>query len=52
VHTVRAGDSLQSIAYEHYRDATRWREIAEANGIDDPMHLGSGVALTVPLVSA
>src|SRR5262249_8160844 len=33
-HTVRDGDSLASIAFAHYRDPTRWRAIAEANGID------------------
>src|SRR5947209_16213552 len=38
-HTVRDGDSLASIAYAAYGDATRWRVIAEANGIDDPLRL-------------
>jgi len=47
-HTVTDGDSLQSIAYAAYGDATRWRVIAEANGVDDPLHLCRGSALTIP----
>lgn len=47
-HTVRDGDSLPSIAYEAYGDATRWRTIAEANGIDDPLRLRRGSDLTIP----
>ncbi len=47
-HTVKDGDSLASIAYHHYRDPTRWRAIAEANGIDDPLHLKRGSVLSIP----
>jgi hypothetical protein len=46
--TLQDGDSLQSIAYEAYGDPTRWRVIAEANGIDDPMRLPRGGELTIP----
>jgi nucleoid-associated protein YgaU len=45
---VRDGDTLQSIAFAHYRDPTRWRRIAEANAIDDPMRLRRGASLTIP----
>ena len=48
VHTVRDGDSLQSVAYQNYGDATRWRTIAEANGIDNPMALRRGTQLSIP----
>ena len=48
VHTVQDGDSLPSIAYRAYGDATRWRAIAEANGIDNPLHVRRGSALVVP----
>lgn len=48
MHTVRDGDSLQSIATAMYGDPTRWRPIAEANGIDDPLALPRGRTLTVP----
>jgi hypothetical protein len=47
-HIVQDGDSLHSIAYESYGDATRWRAIAEANGIDNPLALRRGSSLTVP----
>jgi nucleoid-associated protein YgaU len=47
-HTVRDGDSLPSIAYRAYGDATRWRAIAEANDIDDPLRLRRGTPLVLP----
>jgi len=47
-HIVRDGDSLASIAHRVYGDPTHWRLIAEANGIDDPLMLRSGQALSVP----
>ena len=48
MHVVRDGDSLQSIAYAMYGDPTRWRSIAEANGIDDPLALRRGRTLSIP----
>jgi hypothetical protein len=47
-HIVQDGDSLHSIAYDSYGDATQWRLIAEANDIDDPLRLRRGTALTIP----
>jgi hypothetical protein len=47
-HIVQDGDSLHSIAYDSYGDATRWRPIAEANGIDNPLALRRGSTLTIP----
>ncbi|MEU1279396.1 LysM peptidoglycan-binding domain-containing protein [Streptomyces sp. NPDC005805] len=47
-HTVVAGDSLAMLAWREYGDATAWRAIAEANGIDDPMALVPGTELVVP----
>jgi hypothetical protein len=49
-HVVRDGDSLHSIAFAAYGDATQWRAIAEANGIDDPLRLRRGAALSIPRV--
>jgi nucleoid-associated protein YgaU len=49
-HIVQDGDSLQSIAYQHYRDPSRWRLIAEENGLDDPVRLSRGSTLSIPLV--
>ena len=48
VHRVKDGDSLPSIAYAAYGDPTRWRPIAEANGIDNPLSLRRGSELTIP----
>jgi nucleoid-associated protein YgaU len=51
-HVVRDGDSLQSIAHHAYGDPTRWRAIAVANGIDNPLRLRSGATLSVPRLDA
>jgi hypothetical protein len=48
MHTVRYGDTLPSISYRAYGDATRWRLIAEANGVDNPLHLRRGSSLSLP----
>ncbi|MGH3804462.1 MAG: LysM peptidoglycan-binding domain-containing protein, partial [Pseudonocardiaceae bacterium] len=48
VHRVVAGDTLQSLAWREYGEATHWRAIAEANGIDDPARLRTGTELVVP----
>lgn len=47
-HVVRDGDSIQSVAHAAYGDPTHWRRIAEANGIDDPLHLPRGTVLSIP----
>jgi Contractile injection system tube protein/LysM domain len=47
-HVVRDGDSLPSIAFAAYGDPTRWRAIAEANEIDDPLSLQRGRSLAIP----
>ncbi|MGA3525517.1 CIS tube protein [Melissospora conviva] len=48
VHVVVAGDTLHSVAYRAYGRPGLWREIAEANEIDDPMRLRPGTRLLVP----
>jgi Contractile injection system tube protein/LysM domain len=47
-HTVREGDSLPLLAFEYLGDPTRWREIAVASGIDDPLRLERGRRLEIP----
>lgn len=47
-HTVIAGDSLASIAYQVYGRPDYWRAIADANGIDDPLRLRTGTELLIP----
>lgn len=49
-HTVRDGDSLPSLAYNYYGDATSWRPIAEANGVDNPLRLRRGQSLFIPRI--
>jgi nucleoid-associated protein YgaU len=52
VHRVHDGDSLPAIAYDNYGDPTRWRAIAEANNIDDPLRLRRGDELRIPRIEA
>ncbi|HKN54998.1 MAG TPA: LysM peptidoglycan-binding domain-containing protein [Amycolatopsis sp.] len=47
-HVLVSGDTLPSVAYRAYGDAGLWREIAEANEIDDPMRLHPGTRLLIP----
>lgn len=45
---VKQGDSLWLIAAKEYGDPDLWRPIAEANDIDNPRILRSGVELIIP----
>ena len=45
---VRRGDTLSGIAGQVYRDPSRWREIARANGIFDPKRIRPGDTLRLP----
>jgi nucleoid-associated protein YgaU len=45
---VRRGDTLSGIALEQYGDATRWRDIARDNDIDDPRMIAPGQVLVIP----
>jgi hypothetical protein len=47
---VKRGDSLASIAAEEYRDPRKWRAIALANHIADPLDVTPGVALRLPAI--
>lgn len=48
VWRVTAGDRLDLIAAEVYRDATRWRTLAAYNNILDPLRLRPGQLLQIP----
>lgn len=48
VHTIREGDTLAAIAYREYGNPALWRQIAEVNGIDDPMRLAPGRPVFLP----
>jgi nucleoid-associated protein YgaU len=45
---VRPGDRLDWIAYEEYGDSTRWRVIADANGLQHVRDLVVGQRLAIP----
>lgn len=45
------GDALPHVAYRFYRSPARWRDVAEANDIDDPLRVGFGSRLSIPNVS-
>jgi hypothetical protein len=47
-HQVRVGDSLDRISAKYYGDSTKWRTIAAANGIGDPLELRPGSLLAIP----
>jgi hypothetical protein len=48
VHRVQPGETLDRISAMYYGDATRWRHIATANAIDDPLALRAGRFLRIP----
>jgi nucleoid-associated protein YgaU len=47
-HVLRRGEALHSIAFATYGDAARWRDVARANGIDNPFRLTPGRELLLP----
>jgi nucleoid-associated protein YgaU len=47
-HTVTSGDSLARIATAQYGAPGRWRQIAETNGIDDPLRVRPGDRIYLP----
>src|SRR6266566_8726 len=47
-HIVQQGESLASIAAQHYRKPGEWRRIADANAIEDPRRIEIGAFLSVP----
>lgn len=46
--TVKKGMTLWGLAKKYYSDGTRWREIAQANGIKDERKLQIGTELVIP----
>jgi len=49
VWRVVAGDRLDTIAAQVYRDATKWRLIADQNRITNPLALRPGMQLRIPM---
>jgi len=48
VHRVQPGETLDRISAKYYGDSTRWRQIASANSIVDPLALRPGALLSIP----
>ncbi len=47
----KKGDTLQKIAAQEYGDPNKWRPIAQANNIDNPLTIPVGRALKVPALT-
>ncbi len=47
-HRIQPGETLDRIAAIHYGTPTKWRAIAELNGIEDPLALRPGRVLAIP----
>ena len=50
-HVVTATDSLAMLARRHYGVEGGWRDIADANSLDDPLRLRPGQLLYLPALS-
>jgi nucleoid-associated protein YgaU len=50
--TVQLGDTISNIAFEEYGDPQKWRPIAEANDLDNPLKLIPGHMLFIPALDA
>lgn len=46
--TISDNDRLYAFAYAEYGSCEEWRRIAEANNIDDPRRLQSGMDIVIP----
>jgi hypothetical protein len=45
---VLESDTLAHLSYRTYQSAKHWRDIAEHNGIDDPMRVAKGRKVLLP----
>lgn len=52
VHVVVQGDRLSDLAATYLGDPGKWRLIADANGLPDPLRLVPGSSLVIPTASA
>ncbi len=48
---IREGETLDLIAFQEYGDSSRWRHIADVNGMDNPMRLRPGQVLAIAPMS-
>jgi LysM repeat protein len=47
-HQVQVGDTLDRIAGRYYGDSTKWRLLADTNGLRDPLDLKPGSIIGIP----
>lgn len=48
-HTVKEGETIQSIAFQYYGDSGRWADICDVNTILNPFEeLKGGMQLLIP----
>lgn len=47
-YILKRGESLQSVAVKFYHDATKWKQIADANNLIDPRSAKIGATLRIP----
>jgi phage tail-like protein len=50
-YLLGAGETLHAVARRTYGSAHRWRDIAAANGVDDPFRIRPGALLYLPAAS-
>jgi hypothetical protein len=48
VHRIVDTESLATVAYAEYGDATMWRPLARFNRIDDPLRVPVGTMVMIP----
>jgi len=48
VHRVQPGETLDRISARYYGNATKWRMLAAANGVEDPLAVRPGTMLNIP----
>jgi len=48
LHRIAGGETLSALAAQYLGDSGRWREIAQANGITNPLTLMPGASLVIP----
>ncbi len=47
-HRIQPGETLDRISARYYGDSTRWRMLASANGLEDPLALRPGTVIDIP----
>jgi hypothetical protein len=51
VHRMLPGETLDRISSHYYGDPNRWRALASANGIEDPLSVRPGSLLVIPEIT-